>query len=82
MEILDRTEIGKTVNGLSKHQDLSIQAKAGQIVSKWRKMISSPEEAPRNVKKNTNEKRVPLPKRQKLDERASLEAQEAYTPGV
>lgn len=63
MEILDRTEIGKIVNGLSRHQDLSIQAKAGQIVSKWRKMITNPEEPPRNVKKVTNEKRIPLPKR-------------------
>lgn len=55
MDTLQRTDIGKTVNGLSKHMDSSISAKAASIVSKWKKQITGPQDegsksAPKIVK--------------------------------
>jgi hypothetical protein len=43
-ELLDKTQIGKTVHKLAKHPDASIQAKANTIVSKWKKMVTEKED--------------------------------------
>jgi hypothetical protein len=67
MEILEKSGIGKTVNNLCKINDPSLQAKAKSIVSKWKKLVTNPEEERKpitNVKKpKVKEVRVPLPKR-------------------
>jgi len=44
LETLQRTDIGKIVNGLNKHVDSSISAKAVSIVSKWKKQVAPPSE--------------------------------------
>ncbi|OMJ81331.1 hypothetical protein SteCoe_18255 [Stentor coeruleus] len=45
IELLDKTQIGKTVQKLAKHPDASIQAKANTIVSKWKKMATEKEDS-------------------------------------
>ena len=61
-DLLDKTQIGKTVNKLSKHPDPSVQAKANTIVSKWKKMVTEQEDSkkPQKPKKET---RVVVPKK-------------------
>jgi hypothetical protein len=61
-DLLDRTQIGKTVNKLAKHNDPSIQAKANTIVSKWKKMVSEQDD-PKKTLKPKKETRVVVPKR-------------------
>jgi TFIIS helical bundle-like domain len=64
-EILDKTQIGKTVNKLVKHPDSSIQAKANTIVSKWKKIVTEQDDTKR-PQKLKNETRVVLPKKYSL----------------
>ena len=61
-EILDRTQIGKTVNKLVKHSDPGIQAKSNTIVSKWKKIVTEQEDLRRPLKAK-KETRVILPKK-------------------
>ena len=65
MDILERTDIGKIVNNLSKIPDLSIQAKAKSIVSKWKKLIMPSEEEQKQAIKPLKiiESQVSLPKK-------------------
>jgi len=82
LEILDKTEIGKIVNSLHKHPDASIQAKAGTIVSKWKKNVIAPEEPKRPSKPKSKETKIPLPKKQKIEEKieTSENIEEVYIP--
>jgi hypothetical protein len=44
IDILERTKIGKKVGGLTKHTNASISAKAGSLISKWKKLLAPKEE--------------------------------------
>jgi hypothetical protein len=61
-ELLDKTQIGKTVNKLAKHSDASIQAKANTIVSKWKKMVSEQDD-PKKLQKLKKETKIVVPKK-------------------
>lgn len=61
MELLERTEIGKVVNSLCKATEPSIAAKASSIVSKWKKLFSTPTEDRKVQPKKLKETRVALP---------------------
>lgn len=63
MELLERTEIGKIVNSLCKAAEPSIVAKASSIISKWKKMFSTPTEDRKVQPKKPKETRLPLPKK-------------------
>lgn len=60
-DLLDKTQIGKTVNKLVKHSDPSIQAKSSTIVSKWKKMVTEQDSNKRP--KPVKETRIVLPKK-------------------
>jgi hypothetical protein len=61
MELLERTQIGKVVNSLCKATEPSIAAKASSIISKWKKLLSSPIEERKAQPKKLKETRVALP---------------------
>lgn len=72
-ETMQRTEIGKVVNSLSKHTDSSISAKAASIVAKWKKQIAEPAEESKSARQMTKAKEtrvtvVPVPAKRPVDE--------------
>jgi hypothetical protein len=92
MDILEKTEIGKVVNNLSKVMDPSIQAKAKSIVSKWKKLVAPSDEERKQVIKppKIKEAKVSLTKkyellRPRLEEKAlimeePIPMEEVYLP--
>ena len=63
LETMQKTEIGKVVNGLSKHTDSSISAKAASIVAKWKKQVTETAEESKSASKipKVKETRLPVP---------------------
>ena len=61
-ELLEKTQIEKTVNKLAKHPDASIQAKANTIISKWKKMITEQEDPKKMPKIRKEIKVAPIKK--------------------
>ena len=58
LELLDKTQIGKAVNKLVKHADPSIQAKANTIVSKWKRIVTEPDDTKRPQKAKTDPRQI------------------------
>lgn len=58
IEILDRTKVGKKVGALARHSDPAISAKAGSLISKWKKLLAPKEERKTAKPKRNDDQRV------------------------